>query len=473
MKKIINTLITCSAIAIFSTGCGPSKEAIEAKAQYDLAERNGDLDSMYLAASKLVSYEFETETYKRKLIGINQGIDLTKEIEKYLSENEYDLALEKTKALKGKFPDSSKAVLLESRANNLKDKAEEKAKLIVKLNEQIKAVITRFEFVEAVQLISELNSITDPTEEIKKLNAKLINAQELDNKMESSAGDHDHESAMFFSDLLLNEFPDYPKAKKRFRESGLIVEYMVRAQSQLISIWDVKKNGFVQIKNEEGKEETDIIKVGGALKRATELINKAKELDKFFVDAKKLEKSINAYKNYIVYLKVGISGPFILQMYGSILDSSANTFNSVLKVMQLGRSYVYAVDVFDESIQGVLDLLNKNNGIRIDEINEIKFLETKENAPLIKWLENTISSTFSRTEIFTQTSTLNIWSSAIDEARSAHTKAYNEFRKLMPVFKENAETYKNGIDLMIKINILDKPEQTKELLSKRKDLLSA
>ena len=125
MKKTINTFIICSAIAVFSTGCGPSKEAIEAKAQYDLAERNGDLDSMYLAASKLVSYEFETETYKRKLIGINQGIDLTKEIEKHLSENKYNSALKKIEVLKDKFPNSSKTILLESRAIDLKDKAEE------------------------------------------------------------------------------------------------------------------------------------------------------------------------------------------------------------------------------------------------------------------------------------------------------------------------------------------------------------
>ncbi len=81
---------------------------------------------MYLAASKLVSYEFETETYKRKLIGINQGIELMKEIENNLTENKYDLALEKTKALKDKFPESNKAVVLESRAIDLKDRAEEK-----------------------------------------------------------------------------------------------------------------------------------------------------------------------------------------------------------------------------------------------------------------------------------------------------------------------------------------------------------
>lgn len=106
MKKIILGILLLLIVSQF-IGCGNKKEIEQAKAKYELAETNGNLEEMFLALKELSRLKYKKEETEKSLIEVKEYLTLYNEIKTLHSEHNHEELVKKADKFLKKYPNNS------------------------------------------------------------------------------------------------------------------------------------------------------------------------------------------------------------------------------------------------------------------------------------------------------------------------------------------------------------------------------
>lgn len=326
--------------------------------------------------------------------------------------------------------------------------------------------------------LKELQALGDDSAATAGQLTRVQTAIPLLQKVRLFQSDHNHEEVVKAAGQFLDYFPDHPEARRAIKESGLIFAYLQDALNSLSACFEQDRDGkaqLVQKKTDEGKEENDFSRTFFLLSKAEKSVGEAKKLDPQFERALGVERIVSNTKNTLGY-SVSLD---LIAFDGVIAEGYLSIFNNIYSAMQstLGSRYTTPSDVWQrvEPTIKEYELKQKKLDDRFDDLASYLANFKGQSSPDAIQIAREIH----RKAIQLKDAVSNPTGSMVEYRRDVGAKQ-SELLDLLRQMKSSApnvnELRENIIGFgaaVVKYELFKTPSETRPILKKYKDLISA
>lgn len=466
---------------VSDSGASSQREINSARAEYELAQKNGDLNAAFLALRRLVDLDKGNSQAQADLKKVESAIAALNEIKSLALKKDGEAVMRKAEVFLRDYPNNLEVQALIASA---KKDLDDKRKAVQDLERKLATSERNFDFPAGIQTLMEMKSVAGlSVVQAEKLRT-FEEASDLLTKMRALRGDRNHEEVVKVADRLLAKFPEFPEARQALRESGLIYVYLEQALAKVGGSLSADMKRLRTVKAGD-QEQVDLAGIAVNLKQADELVEKATKLDPYFAQSLELQKRIKNAKTTLSYMIANDVYSRIQQLLGAADTFHVGAWNDLKTVAEENQKAQYSWQIrkiWDfwnanyekkaQELHALITVLIDNDAAKVSLLADLKTDDTER---LIAGIQKLAAQAPVISAAYTQTGghTYKSFGDSGKKAREEKDALLNAVKAVMPSTTRFADEFITFIGLFSRHELYKNPDVVKPILKARKDLISA
>jgi hypothetical protein len=482
------TVVTVIGLALLGcgkpasdSGASSQREINSARAEYELAQKNGDMNAAFLALRRLVDLNKGDSQAQADLKKIESAIVALNEIKSLALKKDGEAVMLKAEAFLRDYPNNLEVQSLVASARKDLD---DKRKAIQDLERKLATAERNFDFPTGIQTLMEMKSVGGLSAVQAEKLKMFEETSDLLTKMRALRGDRNHEEVVKVADKLLVNFPEFPEARQALRESGLIYLYLEQALVRVAGSLSADMKSLRTVKSGD-QEQVDLAGIAVNLKQADEFVEKATKLDPYFVQSLELQKRIKNAKTTLSYIIASDVSTRINNVLGAADDFFVKGWNALKGVLDANQKAQYSWQMRDQwefwnanyekqavELNGLVQFILDSDATKVSLLADLK---TEDTERLIAAVQKLAAQAPVLAGKYLQAGghSVKSYGEAGGQARNEKGELINAVKATMPSSTRFADEFVTFIGLFSRYELYKNPDVVKPILKARKDLISA